>query len=404
MINNHISVTNNVTEEISTGSYDLHWQVAHNGYEWRNQDDLFFDSEIDANFHSLSVHHKFASRLFRYDRNALFNFVFDNYSAPPTSLYERPPLGQRAPAIVDTQPPWIVEKGSLELAKRYALTKPELWLNLPPLPKTEYEPLSYLTLHRKFAALDGDNLEIQVQQFANRYGLLGRPATLWSPESTGEPDSFRDLYAPNRFRWQLPPDKRALVHGESLHRWRGEIERMGVLLALWDLIRKREVGKLGQLVLWVNNDTVLIRFKWRYHNRRYEVSKWDGVQEQPEFGYHNGLIATRKMLPAFFSEFTHRDVIEPARWFLSIYLNLQLSGVSPRLTGFRVIEITFIPETLLDALWILFMLEVQGKIRSERCKYCGDWFDYERNTKSFCSDNHRRLYFYHHKQKKGGTK
>ncbi|MCJ7744456.1 MAG: hypothetical protein MUO99_07880 [Dehalococcoidales bacterium] len=84
-------------------------------------------------------------------------------------------------------------------------------------------------------------------------------------------------------------------------------------------------------------------------------------------------------------------------------INNHLDGVTPRLIGWHEVEITYIPDTLLDALWLLFMLEVQGKVKVARCTYCGDWFEFERSTKSFCTDKHR-LYFHRRNKRQGGAR
>jgi len=266
------------------------------------------------------------------------------------------------------------------------------------VPTREYQPLDSQTLHREFAALDTNNLETAVLRFAKEHGELGRPVTLWSPPDPDHP--VRYLYAPHAFRWNLSPGKRALVHGESLVRWRGEIERMGVLLAIWDLVERKQAGKRVQLVHWLKNGSVEIRFKWCYRNGGYEVSDWDGQAKVAGFRHHSKIIASRKMLPEFFSEYKQGEVLGPARWFLSLMINQQLMGVSPRLIGFRMTEITFIPETLLDALWLLFMLEVNGTLRT--CWHCRAPLQPTRKDNVYCSNNCKRMAFYYAKQRKEG--
>ena len=42
----------------------------------------------------------------------------------------------------------------------------------------------------------------------------------------------------------------------------------------------------------------------------------------------------------------------------------------------------------------------EHKTRVACCKYCGEWFKFERSTKSYCSGNCRRLAFYHREKSK----
>ncbi|MBI2836074.1 MAG: hypothetical protein HYX85_00070 [Chloroflexi bacterium] len=394
MTNSYMNGYRMQNEFIETKGYKLSWPVATDGYEWCNEDDLSFDSELH-NF--VRAHETAIPRLFHYDRDALFYVVSgDSYSAPPTSLYDRPP------ALIDTQPPWLVRKGSLDLAQKQALGEPGL-SSYQFVPTREYQPLDLQTLdreplHREFAALDTNNLEEEVLRFAGKYGELGRPVPLWSPEE----NPVRYLYVPDAFRWNLPPGKRALVDGESLFRWRGEVEKMGVLLALWDLAEKEQAGKLGQLIHWLDNGSVDIRFKWRSIRGKYEVSAWDGKQKVPGFGHHSSIIASQKMLPGFFSEYRRGDFIGPARWFLGLKINLHLRGISPVLFGFRMSEITYFPKTLLDALWLLFALEVAGTSRT--CWYCRKPLQPTRKDNVYCSNNCKRMAYYYDKQRKGGTR
>jgi len=215
--------------------------------------------------------------------------------------------------------------------------------------------------------------------FAKKYGLLGQ--ALW-------------------LRVQ-PRQSLAGVQGEPMHRWRGEIEKMGVLLAIWDLIQSGDYGKLGQVFLWhYNPDYVEVRLKWRYQKGGYEISKWDGKEKVSGFGHHRENVARPRYDPDFFKEYERGYSTGPARYWLGFKLNLHLYGIRPKLTGYHEPEVTHIPITLLDALWLLFMLEVQGKVKTARCKYCGEWFDSERSSKTYCNGNCRRLAFYHREKSK----
>jgi hypothetical protein len=360
MINKYISVTKSVTEdsleEMSTKGYDFYWDVAADGYEWCGKDSLAFDKDLNKRQFNLTL----TGQDFRYDKDLLlYDFALSNII----------PMNQAHPEPMDLQEPWLVEKGSLALRLKQNLEKTsrKAWKTVP---TRQYRPLSTRTLHRRFASLNTESLETEVLSFANKYGLLGRAVGLM------------DL---------------AVVEGESLHRWHKEIEKMGVLLAIWDLIRREEAGKLGQIILWRNSDCVEIRLKWRYQKGQYEFSKWDGQGKVAGFGHTSEIVENSELSPAFFNEYKRGDVIGPARYYLGKKVNHHLFGIRPKMVGFHEYEVTFIPITLLDALWLLFMLEVQGKTKVARCDYCGEWFELERSTKAYCNGNCRRLAFYHRK-------
>lgn len=312
---------------------------------------------------------------FHYDPNKLLYGAVLSHNV--TSVHEA------HPEAMDRDGPWLVEKGSLELCQKQHIEKTRgyAWRTVP---TRQYKPLSDASLHRRFASLATENLEVEVLRFANRYGLLGR--TPWLTTRRG----------------QTP----AVVDGESIHRWHTEIDRMGVLLALWDLISQGEYGKLGQIILWrYNPDYVAVSLKWRCQKGQYEISQWDGEHKAVGFGHLVEIVANRKLSPDFFNEYKRGEIIGPAWYYLGLKLNHFLYGIRPKLVGFHEREVTYVPRTLLDSLWLLFMLEVNGKIRTGCCKYCGEWFDLQKSGKTYCNGNCRRLAFYHRQKSsaQGGT-
>jgi len=382
MVNKYLSVTKSVTQgyqnEISTKGYDFFWDVATDGYEWYGKDRLVFDKGLNRTlyFHLHLPDIYMFPQKFHYDQNKL---LYDSVlSHNVTSVQEA------HPEEMDRDSPWLVEKGSLELCQKQRSEKTPgyAWKTVP---TRQYKPLSDLALHRRFANLKTEKLETEVLCFANKYGLLGRTVPLVTR------------------RGQTP----AVVDGESIYRWHTEIDRMGVLLALWDLISHQEAGKLGQIIIWRNENCVELRLKWQSQNGQYEISQWNGKHKTEGFGHIAENVEYRKLEPDFFNEYRRGEVIGPAWYYLGWKVNQFLYGIRPKLVGFHEREVTFVPRTLLDSLWLLFMLEVNGKIRTGRCKYCGKWFDLERSGKTYCNGNCRRLYFYHHRKKskvKGGAR
>lgn len=371
MVNKYFSVTKSVTEdsleEVSTSGYDFVWDVATDGHEWLGKDTLFFDKDLAKDLFSelftpdiFMFHQKF-----RYNKDIILYAGNLNRNAYFTQEVHSEDM--------DRDSPWLVEKGAIELQQRQASekTKGKDWKAVP---TNQYRPLSIRTLHRQFASLNTENLKTEVLRFTNKYGLLGRTVTLRTP----------------------PRQSLAIVHGESLYRWRAEIDKMGVLLAIWDLIRRGDYGKLGQVFMWrYNPDYIEVRLKWRYHKGQYEISMWDGKEKVAGFGHHHEMVESRRMGPDFFDQYERGYPIGPAWYWLGSKLNMHLHLIRPKLIGYHEPEVIYIPRTLLDALWLLFMLEVQGKIRTGRCEYCGQWFELWRSNKKYCNGNCRRLAFYH---------
>lgn len=377
MVDKGFSVTKGVTEdrleEISTKGYGFYWHVATDGYEWYSKDSVVFNQ--DLNNHRFYLPSTFPREPICYDRDKL---LFKGDLMRNTFTVQ-----EIHPEPSDTQAPWLGEKGSLALCQKQN-AKTTSWKEWKSVPTHQYRPLSTRSLHRRFASLKTESLETEVLRFANKYGLLGQTVLLVAP----------------------PGQSSGTVQGESSDRWRGEIEKMGVLLTIWDLIHRQEAGKLGQIIIWRNENCVELRLKWQCQNGQYEISKWDGQKKVAGFGHISEIVANREWHPDFFNEYKRRDFIGPAWYYLGAKINNHLYGIRPKLVGYHEYEVTYVPRTLLDALWLLFMLEVNGKTRTERCKYCGEWFDLDRSSKTYCNGNCRRLACYHRKKSeaKGGTK
>jgi len=113
MIGKTLSVTKNVTKanlnEISTKGYDFFWDVARYGYEWLGKDALFYEKE--------NAHDTYGFQKLRYDKDSILSDAY---------------LVRHTPSL-DTDPPWLVRKGDLELQQRQISkqTKPKDWKFVP---------------------------------------------------------------------------------------------------------------------------------------------------------------------------------------------------------------------------------------------------------------------------------
>ena len=121
----------------------------------------------------------------------------------------------------DTTPPWLVPWGR------------EQW---------QHTPLENKVLHRKFASLPPS--EDAIITFANKHGMLGYYVIL--EPLGGRSDTF----------------------GESIQRWKVEMRELGSLLCLWDMVQNRDAGKLGQVIIWPDDDQVKLWMGSRYNETR----------------------------------------------------------------------------------------------------------------------------------------
>lgn len=354
-------------EIFETKGYQFDWPVAQGGYELVNRK-LYVCKQkpISDNL------------LYKYNPNHIFL---------KTQLLSRRWHGELQPDAIDIAPPWLVPKqGQLYKGKEYEF----------PAPTKFYTPLNdEPTLHRKFANLRIANFESHVIQFANRFGLLGRPVQL-HPMLNGLP-----------------------VNGESLFRWQTEIDKMGVLLSIWDLVEREEAGKLGQIVLWPSHESVIVRFKWRSQKGLFEILPWNKndydslsqdydysieYKRKSDYAYVEQVLADDEVLPRdekpspFFKKYRMGDILGPARHYLCDVINYHLHGITPTLVPGLAYKVTFRPDSLLDALWLMFMLEVNGQIRT--CWHCRSPFISTRKDNVYCSKNCKRLAHYYAKERK----
>ena len=186
---------------------------------------------------------------------------------------------------------------------------------------------------------------------------------------------------------------------------------MGVLLAIWDWVERKEAGKLGKVVLWPDDNTVVVKFRWKSQKGHYEISAldysaWDDDAQDftDEYGHVEELLANDEVLPndkkpsAFFEQYKRREVLGPARHYVCRMLNYHLRGVAPSLVPWLGYKVAFMPDSLLDALWLMFMLEVNGIVRT--CWYCRGTLEPTRKDNVYCSNKCKRMAHYYAKQRK----
>jgi hypothetical protein len=246
----------------------------------------------------------------------------------------------------DIKPPWLISCGT---------------------ETRSYRPLSSALIHRQFAGLKDEDINNEVIHFAKRFGLLGRSV------------------------WLGPAETRIL--GESVERWRREIHEMSLLLAIWDMVRKEDAGKLGQFFIWRGND-LRIGLKWERKEGKCKLSGWKIGKEVPvpEKGWNYRdvkLFDTTPVGDVLRSRWRMGDVIEPALYYVCREANQRLKETSPQVLPFRGSEVYLVPRTLLDAMWVMFLWEITGTTKAKMCsnKQCPNegWFVQSRNDQDYCS-------------------
>ena len=253
--------------------------------------------------------------------------------------------------VVDDGPQWLVRQGDMV---------------------RQYPPLSKPTLHREFARLNSEESTIR---FANKYGLLGNCGVILGPRGRG-----------------------AVVLGESVARWRQESQNIGMLLAIWDLVAKKYAGKLGQLIKWPLDNMVVLEMQVEYDEtlREWRVQPWSPIKDEPSKpggAAYSETIASDHIHTEVLSRWRRGHVIEPAKYHVLREVNKRLKGhVSPQVLLPKSKEdspskVYLFPDSLLTSLWLMFLMEIIGRIRVRQCDFCGNWKEVIRTRNSFYCGN-----------------
>ena len=202
----------------------------------------------------------------------------------------------------------------------------------------------------------------------------------------------------------MPHGGGELVTGESLERWRYESRAMGVLLAIWDMVQKKDAGKLGQIIIWSGtSDHVLLRLLSEYDEsqKRWVVTQYKGKGYAP--GLVTKVLASPQINPELLERWQMGMPVEPAKYYVYHKVNEHLEGhVSPKILPFLKDRICLFPDSLLAALWLMFLMEITGNVRIRQCDVCGEWKEVALTRSSFyCSNTCRqKAYYKRHKQQK----
>jgi hypothetical protein len=224
-------------------------------------------------------------------------------------------------------------------------------------------------LHRNFADLDCDK-ENDILKFANEYGLLGNPLLL-APPSGGE-----------------------IITGESLSEWKSLNNKLGLLLAIWNLVKAENAGKLGQFITWsIGGDRVQLSAHWVKGDNGYicspgtnDFQAFRKKYEKRDCGQVMDLIASKYNNPELLKRWHRGNVIKPALFYVCREVNKNLdSRFSFKILPFMNKNIYTMPTTLESAIWLMFAYEISGKSEAVQCPLCSEWFERYHKREIFCS-------------------
>ncbi len=223
-------------------------------------------------------------------------------------------------------------------------------------------------LYRAFASLE--LTEQAILEFANKWGPLENAHEL-------DPDEYADTMV-------------AYV-GDRLASWFTEINRMKVLVELWDVLTGNKRRKLSDVVevktweqlasWWVDivfKNAPELRWDFHIHDR-----DWPGFSDPPEMAEKRELARMSLM-----------DLVNDSLW----------GSCSPWLRmGEQPGEVTlcFTPHNLIGAFWLSFAQEILGEKTLKQCMYCKRSFEVsrdgnerrQRSDKKYCSPKCRAAAF-----------
>lgn len=195
-------------------------------------------------------------------------------------------------------------------------------------------------LHRQFAKLQDKDIN-HILKFANKYGLLRRQPA-------------------HNLVFRNPDTGKQVQMGESLPWWQEEIIDLASCLKLWDMIRSAH-KELKDTVLW-HRDGIVIRLD------------------------NNDIQLVNRANMNLLAKWTKGDTKGPALYYLSLELDKRLANaLTPRISASQEHDIYFYPDTLLSAIWLMFLLETSSATRILLCDICGNYFNTRYPRAQFCS-------------------
>jgi hypothetical protein len=237
--------------------------------------------------------------------------------------------------------------------------------------RKRYTPLqTYTGLFLTFAATSPTKDGIQA--FASEYGPLGGDVSI-------------PIVLPTKQEGR----------GETLAAWYSEMVDMYQTVTLWKMVKGNDLRNLKKYIQWSGSEAV-----------GYD-SHPDLPRDQPppagEIHVRAGIATQHE--PDLLARFRPGDLVQPALHYIQSVVNRHLQGrVSPRLLWKRESTwpvLSFVPGSLIGALWLQFAQTINGKTDHRECAQCRRWFEVSptvaRKSRLFCS-NACRSRAYRHRQ------
>lgn len=224
--------------------------------------------------------------------------------------------------------------------------------------------------------------------FANSHGWLGFSDCIHAPEVDPVKAGCLGASIPVRHNGTTRSEisYRYVVHGESLSRWKLEIEDYRAHFGLWRAVKNKDIRQLSKVVRRHRNGN----FTFRWGRSKGNIS-----ERNPDFDIH---------------KFPPNSLIEPAKALVIQRINTKLNDtvlVGVRFTEtardpFRV-EPYVVAKTLLASIWLQFSALLTGVRAYKACAICGRPMDVSecarmgsKRVHTSCS-NRTRMARYRHK-------
>jgi hypothetical protein len=207
-----------------------------------------------------------------------------------------------------------------------------------------------------------------ILEFASKYGFLTRDNSTYQPgcdRSTAQGKIELPREASNS-------GEPAIGEGEPFTLWIAEIQSMHEAVVIWDAIQELDGETLSEHITW----------------------KEDGVYYQGK-SPNSEPISTRSFRPEFLQWFRRGNLFEPAILWLAGRLNARIeSGKIQSMFQWSPekpdqLHLVYIPDNLIEAMWLQFTLAVDESKDYRQCLQCGTWFELSpakaRTNRLFCS-------------------
>ena len=172
---------------------------------------------------------------------------------------------------------------------------------------------------------------------------------------------------------------------------------MRMLWHVWQWVQRRDTGKLGQHIIWIDRNRVRFTFimigkeiePGRFYLTRLEDLKYRAREEKrPALMLDEPIADARDQYRELFKRWKYGEVLAPARLYLTEQINKKMKklagNLSLRLFMDEKEELRgfIVPYSLLAAMWLGLYQAITGERRVRQCEICGEYMDVTENRKT----------------------